>query len=363
MNRTQEYLTISRREQLTGGLLWQTVWEDNALRLSPEAFSGFVLLPPVDSGENGFRWSRLRLRAGLPADTALRVYARAADESPSFDALTRAEDPTALVRELFGPPLSGSDDLLLPCTGRYVWLALELVAGGRTGPWVESLSLWMEGDHMVDYLPAIYQGQDFTYRYLSIFNSMLQDMETRIETVSREIDPASAGEEMLRCIGQWLCVEPGESEESLRRRIPTLLHEYETMYTVEGVGRSVERLSGRRPFIIEHFMVDPNGPDCRNPQLYRHLYGENPYQFFILLPQDTFESQREMERFLTQMRELVPAECESGMELVLLKSCVQLDWHTYLGINSQIGSYIPAAIDESMTIHYDTTIGGADHER
>ena len=60
------------------------------------------------------------------------------------------------------------------------------------------------------------------------------------------------------------------------------------------------------------------------------------------------------------MRELTPAG--TTLELVLLKPCVQLDWHTYLGINSQISGYIPAAINEKVTIHYDTTIGGADHE-
>ena len=68
-----------------------------------------------------------------------------------------------------------------------------------------------------------------------------------------------------------------------------------------------------------------------------------------------------MERFLEKMRELIPAETE--LELVLLKPSIQLDWHTYLGINSRIGSYVPAAIGDSVTIHYDTTIGGADHER
>ena len=66
-----------------------------------------------------------------------------------------------------------------------------------------------------------------------------------------------------------------------------------------------------------------------------------------------------MERFLEQMRDRIPAE--SSMELVILRPCVQLDWHTYLGVNSQIGDYVPAAIDESMTLHYDTTIGGTEH--
>ena len=48
---------------------------------------------------------------------------------------------------------------------------------------------------------------------------------------------------------------------------------------------------------------------------------------------------------------------------MLLKKCIQLDWHAYLGINSVVGSYVPAAIDENTTIHFDTMIGGHDIER
>ena len=60
------------------------------------------------------------------------------------------------------------------------------------------------------------------------------------------------------------------------------------------------------------------------------------------------------------MEELIPAGM--SMQMVQLKSCIQLDWHTYLGINSRVGGYVPAAIDEQVTIHYGTTIGGASHE-
>ena len=68
-----------------------------------------------------------------------------------------------------------------------------------------------------------------------------------------------------------------------------------------------------------------------------------------------------MESFLEQLEELVPAE--TTPELVLLKPGVQLGWHTYLGLNTQVGEYVTAVIDELATIHYDTTIGGKDHER
>ena len=94
--------------------------------------------------------------------------------------------------------------------------------------------------------------------------------------------------------------------------------------------------------------------------LYRRLYGEDPYRFFVLLPEDTFAGQREREQFQRDMEEVIPAGMT--MQMIQLKPCVQLDWHTYLGINARIGGYVPAVIDEQATIHYDTTIGGANHE-
>ena len=83
--------------------------------------------------------------------------------------------------------------------------------------------------------------------------------------------------------------------------------------------------------------------------------------FFLLFPHDTFATQRDMERFLNRMRDRIPAGTE--MELVLLKPGVQLDGHTYLGVNSRIESYTTASIRENMTMNYDTMIGGPDHEQ
>ncbi len=360
MSQTQQYRTICLPEQGRGSALRQTELAAEGLRLRTGALWGAAVLPAVDGGERGFQWSRLRLIASLPAEAGLRVYASASDERerPELRGLETAESPALWLRERFGPPLAAATDLLLRCRGRFLRLALELTAGGGDGPCVKAVLLRQGGDHMVDYLPAIYQGQDFTYRYLSIFNSLFQDMEDAIDELPRQLDPASASEEMLRYLASWLCAGPEDSVEDLRRRLPHILEEYESMYTLEGVKRSVERLSGHRPQIIEHFSVDPNDPTCPDPALYRRLYGERPYRLFVLLPQDSFSGQREMERFLKGMEELVPAETE--LELILLKPCVQLDWHTYLGINSRIGGYVPAAIDESTAIHYNTTIGGTE---
>ena len=373
MSAGQEYRTVCRAEEWQRGRLWRTECEGDTLALSPGSIWGAACLGPIDSAETGFVWDRVKLTARLPRDAGVRIYARASndrtwaelDENWSKGTLGNPRAPLGTdgappLEELFGEPAAGCD-VLLRVTGRYLWLAVELTTGGETGPRIDALSIRFSGDHLTDYLPAIYQNQEFTYRFLSIFNSLFQDLEQEIDSLPGQLDVGSAEVEILRFLARCVCLEEGTPDDILRGMIPNVLDFYESMYTPEGIRRSAWLLTGRRPELIEYFQVDPNLPSCQNPALYRRLYGENPYRFFLLFPYDTFATQSDMERFLSRMRDRIPAETD--LELILLKPCVQLDWHTYLGLNSRIGSFVPAAIDETQTIHYDTTIGGSEHER
>ncbi len=363
MGEGQAYWFLSGAERWNGGIYRSVERTGDSLRLRDDAFSGVAFLPPLDSGESEFRWGRVKLDLYLPRESSVRIYARTSD-SGEWDAWNRyaGEGQAAeAVRLLFGEAKGAGGDVWLSERGRWLWLAVAFTSGGAEKPRLDALSILADSDHMADYLPAVYQEQEFTYRYLSVFTAMLQDMEQKIGETRRQLDPNAADPEMLRYLAQWLCADTDAPEEELRRTLPQAIEEYETMYTVSGIQRSVQRLTGETPMIIEHFAVDPNDPDCGDPELYRRLYGDDPYRFFLLLPQETFSEQRQIERFLEQLQDLVPAE--TTPELVLLKPCVQLDWHTYLGVNSKIGEYIPAVINESVTIHYDTTIGGKDHER
>ena len=368
MEPIQAQMVFCCAEQWMDGWFYQAEPWGDGLRLDPgRASTGLYCLAAVDSGETGFVWGRAAVEAHLPADTALRVYARASDTrrwqnwNDLDEGIRSLEgDPTPTLREIFGAPVSESEECLLSCTGRYLWVMLELTATGAQAPVVHTLRLWMRGDHMTDYLPAIYRGEDFTYRFLSIFDSMYADMDRAIDALPGRVDYQYADGELLQYLASWVCMEGGGSEEELRERIATALPDYEDLYTVEGVRRSVRRLTGRDPILIEPFQVSPNRPDCRNPELYRRLYGEDPYRFFVLLPENTFANQTEREQFQRDMEEVIPAGMT--MQMIQLKPCVQLDWHTYLGINARIGGYVPAVIDEQATIHYDTTIGGANHE-
>ena len=360
---SQSYWNLSGAERWKGGVYRSVELRGDSLQLRSDAFEGVAFLPPLDSGESDFRWGRVKLKLYLPRDSSVRIYARASDD-PEWAAWQQIPPKTTgaeAARQLVGEPKATCGDAWLSVTGRRLWLAIGFTSGGAEKPRLDEVSILAESDHMSDYLPAVYQKQDFTYRFLSVFTAMFQDLEQTIELSRRQLDPAAADPEMLQYLAHWLCADGSLPEQELREALPNVIEEYESMYTVSGIRRSVERLTGETPIIIEHFMVDPNDPSCSDPELYRKLYGDDPYRFFLLLPQGTFTEQRQMESFLEQLEELVPAE--TTPELVLLKPGVQLGWHTYLGVNTKIGEYVTAVIDELVTIHYDTTIGGKDHER
>ena len=359
----QTYWNFSGAERWNGSILLSMVREGDSLRLTDDAFEGAVLLPPLDSGESDFRWGRVRLSIRLPKDASVQIFARASDEAEwaAWQSFSNSGRAAESVCRLFGPPKASGGDVWLSDTGRYLWLAICFACGVTEKPQLDAVSVLAESDHMTDYLPSIYQKQDFTYRYLSVFTAMYQDMEERIRLSRRQLEPAAADPEMLRYLAHWLCADESLPEQELRAALPNVIDEYETMYTVSGIQRTVQRLTGQIPIVIEHFRVDPNNPACSNPELHRRLYGDDPYRFFLLLPQGTFSNQQQMEHFLEQLQEFVPAE--TTPELILLKPGVQLDWHTYLGLNTQIGEHVAAVIDEAMTIHNDTTIGGKDYEQ
>lgn len=361
MQRLHRRLVLNKREDWRPLYQAGVVLDGDALTLAQGERRGFVCLPALDSGEQGFAWGRLSLDCELALDSVIRTRAYASDTPQvegfaSMEAYLASLGPEAAGSALFAPAGRG-DDCYIDQSGRYLWLMLEFMASGRP-PRLNAVRAHLSGDHMIDYLPAIYRRDGgFTKRFLSIFDSILMDMEQAVYDLPARFDYETASGRMLAYLAQWMCVEAGDGPpDTLAQRIRTAQADYESLYTVEGVRRSVRRLTGREPILIESADVDPNRPGCANSALYRRLYGENPYQFFILLPEDTFSTRARMEAFLSRMRELIPAGTE--FELVLLKRCVQLDRHTYLGVNTMVSDYVPVVIDENTTIHYDTMIGG-----
>ncbi len=366
MRTLHKQLILNKRQDWQIALCDGITITGDSLLLASSCAQGYACLKAIDSGEKGFQWGRISFECVLAPDSMLLVRAYVSDakqygNSQNLDeflcTLVPGSSETRLVlNELY--TLAGQgDDCYINRSGRYLWLMLEWVSSGES-PRLDAIRIHMSGDHMMDYLPAIYhKDDDFTRRFLSIFDSMLMDMERKIYDLPALFDYENAPDSMLSYLANWMCVDTrNQSREETIDCIRNATRDYEELYTVRGIRRSVQRLTGYDPLIIESADVDSNRPGCVHSDLYRRLYGENPYRFFILLAEDTFDSRAQMERFLEHMQELIPAGTE--FDLVLLKRCVQLDSHTYLGVNAIVSDYVPVVIDENRTIHFDTMIGG-----
>lgn len=359
-------LVLNKREDWRTVLRLNASLSDDAIR--PDGPYALVCLSALDSRENGFNWERVSLRVQLPPDSLIRTWARAADDElynarPLETALREIENAEQAAAFMHGAfrPVGGGTDFSVAASGRYLWLMFEFLSS-RERPTLNEVRVQTEGDHMIDYMPAIYRdGDDFTKRFLSVFDSIVMDLEREIYDLPSRFDYEAADGAMLDYLAGWVCVDGREVKRGdMRGRIASAISDYETMHTLEGVRRSVERLTGAEARIIESANVDPNSSGCAHSELYRRLYGDNPHKFFVLLDETVFRSRGDMEGFLERMRPLIPADTE--FELIMLKKCVQLDRHCYLGLNSVVSGYVPVLIDEIMTIHYDTMIGGDRNE-
>lgn len=365
MEKIRRIRTLSRREDWAGAVLYQIEQRGDTLTLDGGKFPmGFICFPVIDSREPDFRWSRAWLEGFFPADTTVRLRCYLSDapeeQTGGFDwcvqHLCEQDDPLEAAQLLFGAPISDGTDFLIPGNGRYLRLMAELGSTSGESPSVSALRVQILADHMIDYLPAIYRDDDFTYRFLSIFDSMVSDLEQQINAVSAELDTRQANDEMLSYMASWLCLEPTADRAALQQRMVTALEDYETMYSVDGIRRTIRRLTGHDALIIEGKDVDPNTADAGDSDMLRRLYGDDPFRFFVLMEEDVFPTAQARQDILEQMRHYIPAGVE--MELVPLRPGVQLGWHTYLGINTVLKGYVPAVIGENTSIHFDTMIGG-----
>ncbi|MGI5883649.1 MAG: hypothetical protein ACOX83_01630 [Candidatus Spyradocola sp.] len=366
------YLVINRRSDFTGGLLVNLRPEGEGLTLrSAEGIArGCAYLPRLDSGRRDFAWTRLTLDID-DFEGMVRVAAFAADndilpeEGMSLGEYLRDPFVSPSVKAGQADPLYTTGfvdgrDVLLGLRGRYLYLKIEIVLTGGPPPVLRAVRARLSGDHMLDYLPAVYARSDrdgFLFRYLSIFDAMVKDLEERIDHFEENLDFDKQGGEMLQYLASWVGVNESEaSDETLRSIVRGAVGDYERAQTPEGLKKRIARMTGHRPFLVEHFQVEPMQKSGKDAALYTRLFGTQENVFHILLPESCFPSQEAAKEFLNKISQVIPADTEA--ELVPLKDSVYLDTHTYLGVNSVISGHTGAAIDRKAAIQYDTVIGG-----
>jgi phage tail-like protein len=364
----------------------------------------------LDSAEEGTEWHKFVLDADIPANTQVQISYRAADEkqvtvrgstanldryleeASNLDEEERAERAADLdALDWSVPAVNAGDALVLDGVGRYLWLRIDLIGSEESAPSIGSLRLDFPRDTYLRYLPAVYQEDEqsrgFLERFLSLFETFFSQTEGRISHLARyfDVDSSLATGDFLRWLASWLSISEDKSwsEEQLRelvRQAPAL---YKQRGTREGLEAMIEIFTGERPLVIEHFQTTgcaqapvarrtvPDGKGQRVlslEEIFRNLYGTDPYCFCVLLKPYRTEPKGEgkVVRRLTEeerkaVRRIVDAEkpAHTCAGLLALQPWIHLDMHTYLGVNTYL-SQPSARLDLQSAIPRDTVLDDRD---
>ncbi len=378
MNRSRSYITLNRPSEWQRCLLSGMEISGSCMISSAGTAECTVITGSADSTEHGFMWRDLEITARTGENTIMRVSAYAADstvvsadgrtfelDSLLKDASVSPAERLRLIGGLFTPLYTNCTDGPINLRGRYIWIKFDFMMLDREPVELTKLKLLLKSESMMQYLPELYRASDgengFMTRFMSIFDSIFFDMDERISKARSSLDYRIADGEMLRYLAEWIMTEDAAylSTDELRKRIRRTAADHRRMGTREGLSDWIQQEYGVKPNIIEYFSVKKLVSEGRDREVYRRLFGTDPYKFYVLLPEKTFSDTHEANIFTEKLKNRIPAYTEA--EVVILKKNVILENHTYLGVNSVISGYSCAEADAG-SIAGDIILGGSNDE-
>lgn len=337
------------------------------LRTSDGSFRGTYLSKPVDSQENGTAWHRLLINGNFIKGTQVEFFYYVSDEKLS-QAEIKALDPGRWkigISETSAVQGDKKRDALFldNAEGRYLWFKIVLSGTEELSPAVKSIAIFYPRASYVDYLPAIYReephSKDLLERFLSIFESIIFEIDYTIEHIDRVFDADFAPPEFLSWLASWLSVpvEEGWTEEKRRLFIRHAVSLYKKRGTREGLSESIELFTGVKPLIVENFRISlpckgdrplscsdedaiffpPEGTRVtigdKEENLVNILFGTERFAFSVFLqaPGITPAILKQVGRIIDEQK---PAH--TCYNLKMLEPWFYLDMHTYLGINTTL---------------------------
>lgn len=115
-------------------------------------------------------------------------------------------------------------------------------------------SLLLEPSRYLEHLPDIYSEDEFTGRFLRIFEDILEPIGQVIEHSYVYFDPLMAPERLLPWLASWLDLSLDEEWplEKRRRLIGAAVHLYQLRGTLRGLREYLGIYCGVQPAIVEH---------------------------------------------------------------------------------------------------------------
>lgn len=236
------------------------------------------------------------------------------------------------------------DDILIhDAVGRYFWFKIEITNSSEKNKMIiDTIKIEFPIQSFLKYLPEVYQedreSREFLEGYLGMFQSIYMDMESKINKISSYFDPDIVEKEFLDWLSSWVNIENSYiwEESKLRYLIKNSMKFYGKIGTVQGISDILELFTGEKPYIVEYFQIKDYMKEGHKKNVLTLLYGSNPYEFTVILSDESISSEEKYKEAFKLIEEFKPAHTE--VRLVILKPYMILGSHVYLGVNSCLNS-------------------------
>lgn len=228
---------------------------------------GQLLTLALDSRVPGCRWHRVQVDADVPTRTCAAIaIATSEDQNQVAQGDPGAETGWTTFNagvphsnDWESPSTAGASDFLISHqpAGRYLFLRLRLSGDGLSTPVVRRIRLEFERSTSLEYLPAVYrenpEAEDFTERFLSIFDSLLDRLDGAIQYAPAMLDVENVPEGVLPWLGSFydLVFEHEWSTEQRRRILKALPGLFRHRGTPAALRRAIQLVFGVDPAIQE----------------------------------------------------------------------------------------------------------------
>lgn len=219
---------------------------------------GQLLTTAIDSGVPRCRWHRVRWQGSVPPGTSLSISVATSDAP-----LPAPQGVADGIWSAFAPgrPHPGDwqrvdrlDDFLIrQPAGRYLFVRIRMTGDGRHTPRLTRLRIDLPRQTSLDQLPMVFrdspEAEDFSERFLALFDSFLDDVDEQITRMPALLDADGVPDGMLPWLGGFLDIAMDPAWDAARRR--RLLQAAPKLYRMRGT------VDGMRAALRLVFDLDP----------------------------------------------------------------------------------------------------------
>lgn len=318
-----------------------------------------IYIDAIDSATEDAEWGRLSFAMELPENMALFVYAFAANNDTWYDEngythnymdiFMSDEVPDEEKKRFFsqenGARFVGKNDILLyQLKGRYLYIAIEILGVGDG--YLDRLRVNRKGDNFMDAFPSVYRERDsFFHRFLSIFSSLYQDLDYKIDRLPELLDPDICPRECLTVYAGWLGIDlSGDflSEEAERKFVKEAYNLNRMKGTKACLLRVLEIVLDEKVIILENNTIQSYLE--RGEMTDMELVAGGIYDVNILIR--TVLSNTERHQLLYLLDQFKPLR--SRLHLIQLRDTPILDDEVYLDMNAVIAGDNVGIMDSEM---------------